>query len=328
MGIHPLTPRSLAETLVRLGLDPAPLTEGLGITLQDLSDPFFRLSEGQTLEIIRRGLMVGAGHPLGLQTGSRQGFTSLGLIGYAMVTSKTAGDAVNLALQFQDDAGGLLAFDIVTEGDMSAIVPRHHGYKPEIYSFLVEEAFSSFLCLGQGMVSDDFKPAWIEVTYPPPPHAEAYQELFGCTILFQQMRSAFVFASSWRLQPLKTADAQSNLLALRSIEDARPHRTVGANVVDRVRRLLAKNLQQPFGVGEVAQSLSMSERTLRRRLAKAGVTFQFLLDDVRKSRALELLTNDELSVERIGQIVGFNDPHNFRRAFRRWTGSSPNHYRP
>ncbi|WP_234891465.1 helix-turn-helix transcriptional regulator [Agrobacterium vitis] len=67
----------------------------------------------------------------------------------------------------------------------------------------------------------------------------------------------------------------------------------------------------------------MSERTLRRRLAESGVSFQSLLDDLRKNRTLELLGNRNMSVEQIAFAVGFSDPHNFRRAFRRWTGTTP-----
>ncbi|WP_082760389.1 helix-turn-helix domain-containing protein [Agrobacterium bohemicum] len=44
---------------------------------------------------------------------------------------------------------------------------------------------------------------------------------------------------------------------------------------------------------------------------------------LRKERALALLSTSTLPIETIGQLVGFRDSHNFRRAFRRWTGTTP-----
>jgi AraC-like DNA-binding protein len=90
-----------------------------------------------------------------------------------------------------------------------------------------------------------------------------------------------------------------------------------------VERVLRPRLNRHFPITKVARELGMSERTLRRRLAESGVAFQSVLDGLKKNRALELLANPQMSVEQIAFAVGFTDPHNFRRAFRRWTGSTP-----
>jgi AraC-like DNA-binding protein len=68
-------------------------------------------------------------------------------------------------------------------------------------------------------------------------------------------------------------------------------------------------------------------RTLKRRLADQGTSFSALLDEVRRDRATLLLRAGELSVDEIGARLGYSDPANFARAFRRWTGSSPRAFR-
>jgi AraC-like DNA-binding protein len=71
----------------------------------------------------------------------------------------------------------------------------------------------------------------------------------------------------------------------------------------------------------------MSMRTLKRRLAERDTSFSALLDEARREKATLLLRAGELTVDEIGQRLGYSDAANFGRAFRRWTGTSPKAFR-
>ena len=71
----------------------------------------------------------------------------------------------------------------------------------------------------------------------------------------------------------------------------------------------------------------MSVRTLARRLADDGTSFQAIKDDVRRDVAIYRLTRSDDSIEAVSNSVGFDDPTAFYRAFRHWTGSTPATYR-
>lgn len=58
-----------------------------------------------------------------------------------------------------------------------------------------------------------------------------------------------------------------------------------------------------------------------------GTSYQQVLDDGRKRLALQYLTTTHLPLYEIAQLLGFSDPSNFRRAFRKWTGKLPGDYR-
>jgi AraC-like DNA-binding protein len=90
-----------------------------------------------------------------------------------------------------------------------------------------------------------------------------------------------------------------------------------------VERLLRSRLRQPPKLNDVARTLNLSERSLRRRLAESGRIFREIHDRVRAERALQLLQAGVLSVAEVGSEVGFSDPREFRRAFKRWTGMAP-----
>ena len=80
-------------------------------------------------------------------------------------------------------------------------------------------------------------------------------------------------------------------------------------------------------VERVARALGCSRQTLYRRLKAEGLTFAGVLDDLRRREALQLIRDMSRSVKEIGYRLGFSDPAAFSRAFKRWTGKSPQAFR-
>ncbi|EPF1318317.1 HTH-type transcriptional regulator VqsM [Pseudomonas aeruginosa] len=76
-----------------------------------------------------------------------------------------------------------------------------------------------------------------------------------------------------------------------------------------------------------AKYLRMNERTVRRRLADEGCTYRQIVDKARKERAIALLLNSSIPVDRISDILGYSETASFRHAFRRWTGQSTTEFR-
>jgi AraC-like DNA-binding protein len=99
-------------------------------------------------------------------------------------------------------------------------------------------------------------------------------------------------------------------------------------VVGRVRRLLRATVTTGrSSIDDVAAPLRVSTRTLKRRLACAGTTFQRLRDEVQFELSCQLLRNTTISASQIASIVGFSESSSFNRAFRRWAGVPPAEWR-
>jgi AraC-like DNA-binding protein len=71
----------------------------------------------------------------------------------------------------------------------------------------------------------------------------------------------------------------------------------------------------------------MSARTLQRRLAAEGVSYQELLEDARKEAAGRYMTESTLAIGEIAYLVGYSEPAPFHRAFKRWYGMTPEAFR-
>jgi AraC-like DNA-binding protein len=102
----------------------------------------------------------------------------------------------------------------------------------------------------------------------------------------------------------------------------------GIPLSDRVRATLVEAfaITDPT-IAHVCNRLKLSRSTLLRRLGQEGVTFQALLDDTRKELAIRYLGKSDLSNQQIAHLVGYRDPNAFQRAFRKWTGQTPQDWR-
>ena len=97
-----------------------------------------------------------------------------------------------------------------------------------------------------------------------------------------------------------------------------------ASVSERVRASLAEMLASgQTGIGDVADRLAMSSRTLQRRLSLEGTSFQALLNKVRADMARIYLSKTHYSNAEIAFLLGYDDPNSFIRAFHGWTGVTP-----
>jgi AraC-like DNA-binding protein len=96
-------------------------------------------------------------------------------------------------------------------------------------------------------------------------------------------------------------------------------RVFRAEVERRLEPLLASG---EVGIERVARDLGYSRQTLYRRLKAEGITYEQLLDGLRRRLALRFM-REGLSVKDAAYRLGFSDPAAFSRAFKRWTGTSP-----
>jgi AraC-like DNA-binding protein len=100
------------------------------------------------------------------------------------------------------------------------------------------------------------------------------------------------------------------------------------DIVNRVRAHIVTGLSGGnFSRVAIAASVNMSASTLQVKLARAGLSFQQMLDETRHELALGYIEQSRLLITEIAFMLGFSDLSNFIRAFKRWTGKSPTEFR-
>ncbi|GHF55251.1 AraC-like DNA-binding protein [Deinococcus metalli] len=175
------------------------------------------------------------------------------------------------------------------------------------------------------MATRDRVPA-LEVTLPDLParsHMPAYTEFFGVRVTRGE-RPSITFGATDAVRPFLTENAA--MWQVFEPELRRRLSDIGdrASMGERVSAVLLELLPGgAAGIDVVAARLNVSTRTLQRRLDAEGVTFRALINVTREKLARHYLTRTVLSGAEIAFLLGFTDPNSFFRAFREWTGVTP-----
>jgi AraC-like DNA-binding protein len=95
-----------------------------------------------------------------------------------------------------------------------------------------------------------------------------------------------------------------------------------------LRKIIAQRLgDRTLNIDHVASVCDVHKRTLQRALEVHGLTFKSILDDIRQETAKKALRETEESIRAIARSLGYSEPSNFARSFKRWTGLSPAAFR-
>jgi AraC-like DNA-binding protein len=125
--------------------------------------------------------------------------------------------------------------------------------------------------------------------------------------------------------PLFTSDPKL-LEALQPFCDMAAKKRATAN--GTVRAAVENEVEKRLSGGKakkqtVAKALALSARTLSRRLADEGTSYEEIVDQLRQTLALQYIKDRSISISQIAWLLGYEGATSFNHAFKRWTGRSP-----
>lgn len=165
------------------------------------------------------------------------------------------------------------------------------------------------------------------ITAPhPPADPDAYLDFLGVPV--RPGEPSITFSRMDAVRPFLTADEAMWEFFAPELRRRLSELDASASTADRVHAALLELL--PAGgatMQGVARELTMSARTLQRRLRDEGTTFQAVLTETRESLARHYLTQSTMPAAEISFLLGYEDTNSFYRAFQGWTGQTPQHVR-
>lgn len=319
--------RALIEELQCQGVTARAVLSGTGVLSKDFDDDASLITRDQRLAIYRNAQRLAKRSDVALLAGARQRISDFGIYGYALASSRTLGDALDLSFRHLRQAGPVLQITSRLEGGVIKLRSHDPESLGDLLPFVAEFWRSSNHTFLSRVLERPFPSLRMLLPYPAPPHWRAYGRIFHCPIEFEAEAMEWHFAESiWQL-PLPNANPAAAKVCQRFCEQVLSEQPQGSELTDSIRAALVNRPGRFAKIDDIAAHLGMSLRTLNRRLASEGLTYQSIIDDVRKTLAVEYLERTTLSVEHICERVGFSDPSNFRKAFKKWTGRSPSDFR-
>ena len=261
---------------------------------------------------------------LGLRISEHQDIGILGPLAVAVQNSPTVGAALDCASQFLFLHSPVLRFTIVPDpegraGDVGLCYGSSEGAPPR-------QATDAILAFSHRMIRFLVGGAYalhsVHLSHLPKAPSSRYVEFFGAEVRFGQEASLLRVPRSLLDRPLVHVDDTLREIALDYLRNhfPEPGRVVAPQVRQAVDGLLGS---APARISSVARLLGMHPRTLQRRLAAEGTSFESLLDDARRDTALRLLTRTGLPLQQVAGLVGLAEQSALTRCVRRWCGVTP-----
>jgi AraC-like DNA-binding protein len=319
----------LGRVLEEQGQPIAALLEGTDIDPAGVDRAQTRISRRQLTTAYRNAIRISRDPAIALEVGSRMRVTTYGMYGYAMMSSASLGEALAFGIKYHEMATPTVRMALDLDDDEATAIFAVEDVlgDEDLLAFNLELQLSLALSLVRDLIGDDFALAEVRASYPRPRHAERYAAHFRCPVAFDQARDELRFDEWWLRRPLLRSNPITLEVAREICDRTLRDMALGGGVARQVNEVISGDLRRYCDVESVAAELGTTSRTLRRRLADEGTTFQDLLREIRAHFAITYLRETEMKIEDIADRVGFSDAANFRHAFRRWTGKSPSEYR-
>lgn len=315
--------RDFVELVGRWKIAPATLLAGLPIDHAALADPTTRVPLRVCEAILGRAIELTREPALAVHVGTQMRVSSHGFLGFAAMTAGTAREALDLAVRFASTRTSAIGLALYVEGDSASLVLEERvPLSPLLREFVVVALFVGIWQLGQALTGMPLA-GIAECAFPAPAYLARLPT--AGRLRFDCPAHRLVFPAKELDLPLRSADAAATRLAREQCERELAE-LVDAGLPGRIRALLAE-ADGARSLDDIARTLRISARTIKRKLAERGTTFSELRDDLRRQRALLLLDNRTLSIGDVAARLGYSELPNFTRAFRKWTGETPQAYR-
>lgn len=318
--------RQMSEVLEGMEVDlEAWLSHG-GLTKKSLLDTNRGVSFKEFQRLAEEALRITEEPAFGLLVGERLRLTSHGMLGFAVMTSASVRQALRLVNTFVQIRFPLIStrLDVIDDEarlrcDLPEVLGQLRSPVSEAILLTVKNALDHI-----SMGSCQFVRA--SFMQRKPDHRELAEEMFNINVVYGQSWTGLVLPVADLSQRLVTADPSSFKEASRICQQELDKRKEQTSLAARVRRIMLEKQNGFPSLTVTARMLHMTPRTLHRRLIDEGTSFHTIFDELRHSLAVQYLQSSDLTIQEVAYNVGYADPANFRRAFKRWENMSPSEY--
>jgi AraC-like DNA-binding protein len=311
------------------GVETADLVKGLGLDPQGPIDPTRMVSStayyGFFAELVERDP---DGLTLPLRSGAAMRSDEYGAFGLAWKSAPNLRGSFARSERYGHVLGSAETYSVekTADGLFFSLDKAGDGRAGMLLSN--EASMAAVNAISREVSTGDFAPLAVHFKHAPRGRVSAYEAHFGCPVHFRSGRDALLVSEESIDVPNKLGDETIVAYFDRHLEQQLAARAPDTDLELRVRRAVANVLSEGVPlVSTIASELAMSARTLQRRLAKEGHSFQSVVDMARKDLAERLLAETDYNLAEIAFLTGFAEQSSFTRAFRRWAGQTPRSYR-
>jgi AraC-like DNA-binding protein len=319
---HVNTARAFLEAFVRLGYDRDELLRAAGVARlpQDNPDAYVpcQVIGGMCGYAMRARPLKNLGMKLAAETP----VGAFPLLDYLIVTCETVGQGLRQLSRYLRLTEAPYTLEILDDEDPVRVI-----FHPTRGNCPLEFGVSLCVLHLREETEGRLGTAYVSLRNRPDDASEM-ERVLGCPVRGEAAWAGFALSQeAWRL-PMRRPDPVLRGVLERHAAEIMSRLPAADGVVRELREALMSRIARgEIEIESVARSMAISARSLQRRLARAGTTYQELLEATRREAACRYLADRALSVGEVAYLLGYSEPAAFHRAFKRWNGTTPQEYR-
>lgn len=300
------------------------------ISYPQSSDPSSRIQLDTMHNLWQEAADVTQDSSIGLRAGAFATPNTFSALGIAMSSSTTVRSMMDILCKYLRVFNSSCSMNIIEQEKdttMCFSIARDMSGNLLVSPYGIDAAVSAIYSLVNAYKIHGLVLKGITLPYDKPNNHTQYNEYFNCPVDFNGNDLLICYESTYLRQTIPgCSDAlakSAESLIISALNDMESEGII-ENVKVVVRNLM---IDGNASLKSVAATLNTTTRTLHRRLEEKNTNFRELFDSVRQEQAEMYMRNTRLSLEDVSLLLGFSTHSSYTRAFKRWTGLTPNQYR-
>jgi len=316
--------RAFVEAFKQLGYDVDRLLRDVGCPMTELDHPDGQISCEVAGAFFGRTQQVRPLKNLWAKLGAETPVGAFQLLDYLVLTTDTVGEALKQLSRYFKLVEAPCSIEVLDDEDPVRMVYLAHGNaarQSDGYGVALN------VCRIRSETDGRARLDYVSFVHQPDDVAEL-EVMFGCPVRGNSSWAGLALPRETMQMPLKRRDP-----ILRGVLEQQADTSVtgmtetGGEALEVRHAVKARLTKGQVDIDVIARDLGTSSRTLQRRLSAVGLSYQQLLDGVRREVAERYLANSSLSIGEVAYLLGYSEPAAFHRAFKRWHDVTPRGFR-
>jgi AraC-like DNA-binding protein len=332
-GTHTTTLASsvllLGRAIDSSGHDSEALFKQVGLDHSKLTDPLARYPYHSVNELWMLACETIADPCFSLKVATLWHPTTYGALGYSWLASNSLEDAFIRSARFTRivNTSAKDIMEYVQTDDDYCIIIHNDRIKPTPVEPSVDFSVAMILVMCRAAYGPHLNPIRVSFQHKKPKNSDCFKEFFNAPVGFSQAHNAIWLEPETVTTPLATANPELVRVSDQVVTDYLAHLDRNDLAMQVQAKLIERLPSGQVTEEAIASAINVSQRSLQRKLKQQGLSFTQLLEDTRRDLGLLYVRDPHRSFNEIAYLLGFSEPGNFTRAFKRWYGSSPSQYR-
>ena len=308
--------------------DPDQILHAVGLDRSTLSDPHGFLPFADFTRLLQEAARRTGDDCFGLHFGEQFQPKNIGPLVYVVLNSPTMAVAFDNAVRYLKvhNEGARVTFTY----DATSAYLRQSLLGVAADDVRQHSEYSMVVALNtlRLMAGSRWSPREMQFAHLAPVHTAEHVRIFGAPLSFGCDTNTLVIERAFIDKQVPAADERLYPILRRYLDRVVKEMPREDRTLSSIREVIGHSIREGDPkLDDVARKVTMSTRTLQRRLKEQGVDFKSLVDDTRRRFSLNYLADPVHTPAEIAYLLGYSEVSAFNRAFKRWTGTTPSSYR-